>query len=126
MALLDLRDAGGTDHLTAVAAGVEWVRSHPETDAALLDEATGAIWRKVGRREPRKLVRAIRAASTSVAPRLTVGLLDRAFPAGVVDHECRPYELGWLLYAWHSARIAGPSGHAPDPGVREEAQRGGV
>jgi hypothetical protein len=22
----------------------------------------------------------------------------------VVDHECRPYELGWLLYAWLPTR----------------------
>jgi len=21
-------------------------------------------------------------------------------PPGRVDYECRPYELGWLLYAW--------------------------
>ena len=22
------------------------------------------------------------------------------FPPGPIDYECRPYELGWLLYAW--------------------------
>jgi hypothetical protein len=27
--------------------------------------------------------------------------LDLIFPPGVVDRECRPFELGWLLYAWH-------------------------
>ena len=28
--------------------------------------------------------------------------LDRLYPPGTVDHECRPYELGWLLMAWLS------------------------
>ena len=31
-----------------------------------------------------------------------VAALDRVYPPGVVDHECRPYELGWLLYTWLS------------------------
>jgi hypothetical protein len=31
-------------------------------------------------------------------------LLDRVCPPGVIDYECRPYELGWLLYAWVGAR----------------------
>ncbi len=100
MALFELHEAGGDDHRAAVVAGLRWLRNHPETDADLLDEATGAVWRKVGRREPRKLVRSARAVATALSPDARLGLLDRAFPPTVIDHECRPYELGWLLYAW--------------------------
>lgn len=100
MALLDLAAAGGPDHRDAIALGLSWIASRPETAEPLLDPLTGAIWRKVGRREKRKAVRVIRSISTSVSPRLRLGVLDRAFPPGPVDHECRPYELGWLLYAW--------------------------
>ena len=107
MALFDLQEAGGDDHRAAAVAGLRWLQVRPETDAALLDEATGAIWRKVGRREPRKLVRSVRAAATAVSPRARLGLLDRTCPPTVVDHECRPYELGWLLYAWLSAGTDG-------------------
>jgi N-acetylglucosaminyldiphosphoundecaprenol N-acetyl-beta-D-mannosaminyltransferase len=40
------------------------------------------------------------AAAAAVSPGLHPPGLDRAFPAVKVDYECRPYELGWLLYAW--------------------------
>ena len=58
------------------------------------------IWRKVGRTEPPKAARAIGAAVTSLRPGTQVPGLDALLPPGAVDHECRPYELGWLLYAW--------------------------
>jgi hypothetical protein len=119
MALFDLQEAGGDDHRTAVVAGLHWMQAHPETEAGLLDGATGAVWRKVGRREPRKLVRSTRAAATAVSPRVRLGLLDRICPPTVLDYECRPYELGWLLYAWKSggpgaARRLGPAGPVED------------
>lgn len=113
MVLLELHECGGDDHRDAVVRGLSWIFEHPESRESLLDPATGAIWRKVGRREPRKAARSIRAVSTSVRPGLTLRWLDRLFPAGPVDHECRPYELGWLLYAWTPARIADAMGRAP-------------
>jgi hypothetical protein len=100
MALLDLLDAGGDDHSDAIALGLSWLRSHPETREDLIDGPTGVVWRKVGRREPLKAARSIRAVTTWLRPGLRLGALDRIIPPGVVDHECRPYELGWLLYAW--------------------------
>lgn len=100
MALFDLAEAGGADHRAAIAAGLSWLADHPEVSEPLLDEASGAIWRKAGRREPRKAVRSIRSVTTAVSPRLRLRMLDRVFPPTVIDYECRPYELGWLLYAW--------------------------
>lgn len=110
MALLELAGAGGADHRAAVARGVRWLSRHPEVQAELLDETTGAIWRKVGRREPRKAVRSARALATAVSPRLRLRALDRLFPPVRVDRECRPYELGWLLYAWGATPAAGRHG----------------
>ena len=37
MALLDLREAGGTDYLPAVAKGLNWLLSHPEVKDELID-----------------------------------------------------------------------------------------
>jgi hypothetical protein len=102
MALFDLTEAGGPDFGPAIVRGLDWIRHRPETEAALVDESLGVIWRKVGRRERRKAVRTVRAVTTAVRPGLRLDWLDAAFPPGPVDHECRPYELGWLLYAWHS------------------------
>jgi hypothetical protein len=100
MALFDLYESGGADHRVAIASGLSWLKAHPESTAELISAQTGAVWRKVGRREPPKAVRSIRAVTTSLSPRLRIRALDRLFMPGVVDHECRPYELGWLLYAW--------------------------
>lgn len=109
MALLDLREAGGADHLGAVAKGLRWLDRHPEVDAPLVSEQQGVIWRKVGRSEPRKAVRMVSAVTTALKPGLHLPGLDAIFPPDRVDRECRPYELGWLLYAWLSggAVVAG-------------------
>jgi hypothetical protein len=105
MALFDLIDCGGDDHRAAIADGLSWLTVHPESDSELLDPTTGAIWRKIGRKEPRKALRSIRAVTTSMSPGFRLGFLDKVFRPGVVDYECRPYEIGWLLYAWLSSGV---------------------
>lgn len=102
MALLDLREAGGTDYMRALARGMRWLDGPNEAGRSMVSGADGVIWRKVARREPAKLVRYVSAATTSIKAGMTLPGLDRMFPPGEVDHECRPYELGWLLYAWLS------------------------
>jgi hypothetical protein len=106
MALLDLADAGGDGHLDAIRRGLRWLAGPPEGRSAspaqmVLDEPP-ITWRKVARADHRKVVRGLRAASTRIVPGARIAALDRVYPPGVVDHECRPYELGWLLYTWLS------------------------
>jgi len=117
MALMDLFDAGGDDHRDAMALGVRWLSTHPEVLGELVDPRFGVIWRKVGRREPAKAVRKMNAATTAIRPGLKAPGLDRLCPTTLVDHECRPYELGWLLYAWQR------TGPAVVPSQSEEVQR---
>ena len=102
MALLDLREAGGADHSDAVARGLGWLEEHPEVSVPLVSHENNVIWRKAARREPKKAVRAISAMTTALRPGLLLPGLDAIFPPCEVDYECRPYELGWLLYAWLS------------------------
>ena len=101
MALLDLAHGGGTAYPDAVDAGIRWVFDRPEVDVDLVDAGRGVIWRKVGRREPAKALRKGNAALSAVLASARVPAADRLFPATEVDRECRPYELGWLLYAWN-------------------------
>ena len=107
MALLDLADAGGDGQLDAIRRGLRWLAGPPEaaqsasTVQLVLDDPP-ITWRKVARADHRKVVRGLRAASTRIVPGARVAALDRVYPPGVVDHECRPYELGWLLYTWLS------------------------
>jgi hypothetical protein len=99
-ALLELWEAGGADHRAAVAQGLGWLVSPPETRADLICDELGVVWRKVGRHEPAKFVRKARSAASASTPGLRLPWLDVVFPPGRVDRECRPFELGWLLYAW--------------------------
>ena len=113
MALADLAAAGGDDHADAVYRGLDWLTTHPEVFDDLVDAPLGVIWRKVGRREPAKLVRKLNAVTTSLRPGL-VAPTDSLFPATLIDHECRPYELGWLLYAWSRPTFASPVSADPE------------
>ncbi|MHC3468711.1 hypothetical protein ACYF6T_08355 [Streptomyces sp. 7R007] len=110
-ALLDLADAGGTDFGAAVRRGLRWMTDvpelagRPEKKEPLILDDLGVTWRKVFRGDPRKAVRAARGLTTRVAPNLRLGVLDRVYPPLAVDRECRPYEFGWMLYAWQGGRI---------------------
>jgi hypothetical protein len=101
MALRALREFGGVDCRSAIERGLAWLGGAPELDgASLIDERHGFAWRKVGRREPRKLTRRLQAAASVLHPGLRVPGVDALFPPCVIDYECRPYEIGWMLYAW--------------------------
>jgi hypothetical protein len=105
MALLDLYDAGGTDHRAALAKGLAWLDRRPESDEAMVSPQDGVIWRKIGRTEPPKLVRSVAAVTTALVTGWRLPGMDSAFPPGKVDRECRPYEFGWMLYAWRSRGV---------------------
>jgi hypothetical protein len=102
MALLDLADAGGARHLDAISRGLGWLAEPPETNEDLIVDEPPVTWRKVARNDHGKAIRGLRAMSTRVRPGWRLAALDRVFAPGVVDHECRPYELGWLLMTWLS------------------------
>jgi hypothetical protein len=131
MALLDLAEAGGQRHTGAICRGLRWLAAPPEAaeDLAVPPGAGGdpaaagpaATWRKVARHDPHKAVRGLRAAATRVRPGARLAVLDRLFPPGTVDHECRPYELGWLLYTWLARSRSWQDGHSWQDGGRVPA-----
>jgi hypothetical protein len=100
MALLDLLDAGGPDYSAAMRLGVKWMEHAPEVGRSLIDEPNHVIWRKVGRSDPKKLVRKIRAGASWVHPRLRLQWINGLLPPRTIDFESRPYHLGWVLHAW--------------------------
>ena len=100
MGLFELAEAGGPDHAREIRLGLEWLRRPAEKDVALVDDTAPAIWRKIGRTEPGKLVRSARAVLSRMHPGLRFGWMDRVFEPSTVDYECRPYHLGWVLDAW--------------------------
>ncbi len=105
MALLAAREATGVDFSAAIHRGLDWLEHSPELGGrSLVDDAAGLVWRKVARREPGKLSRALQAGASRLHPGLRVPGLDLAFPPLAVDYEDRPYHLGWLLYAFPANR----------------------
>ena len=104
MALLDLAEAGGGDYAEPIRKGLRWLLGPAELGGAdggramLLDDA-GLTVRKVFRGDPHKVVR----AANAVTSRARAGLrlpIDRVFRPTAIDRECRPYEFGWLYFAW--------------------------
>ncbi|MCG3128937.1 MAG: hypothetical protein CHACPFDD_03833 [Phycisphaerae bacterium] len=105
MALHALRDAGGDEHADMVEAGLAWLERSPELGgASLIDESAGLIWRKVARREPRKLARRVQAVASAIHPALRVPGVDVLMPPHAIDYESRPYHMGWILLAWPPQR----------------------
>jgi hypothetical protein len=100
MALFELLEAGGFDSRSSIAAGFDWLSCAPEIGEGMLEEDELVIWRKVGRTDPKKLVRKIRAGASRVHRPWRITALDQLFPPRLIDFECRPYEFGWMLYAW--------------------------
>jgi hypothetical protein len=100
MALRALRTSSGDSNDFAALRGLRWLLEPAELDGSLMDREAGVVWRKVARREPGKLSRTLQALTSRVHPRLRMPGLEQIFRPGAVDYECRPYELGWLLYAW--------------------------
>lgn len=105
MALLDLWEAGGSAHWRNIISGLDWLDAHPEVGEALVSDRIGVVWRKVGRRDPAKLARKLAAASSALHTGGRPLGIDWMFPADRIDHECRPYEFGWMLYAWLSGGV---------------------
>ena len=100
MALIELAGAGGRNFAPKVASGLAWLTERPEVSDPLIDNDLDVVWRSVRRREPRRATRTTRAVLTAAWPGAKIPLLDRVAPPTRIDAECRPYELGWLLYAW--------------------------
>jgi len=115
MALLAVARASGNGAAcrTAVERGLAWLEAAPELSGqSLIDRPAGIIWRKVGRWEPGRLVRGVRASSTRLHPALRLPGADLVFPPGRIDYETRPYHMGWILYAWNGNQTAESPSHS--------------
>jgi hypothetical protein len=87
MTLLPLGKAAGIDFQPWINKGLEWIDQHNELSVNMEDDGTNVIWRCIRQSRVRRVSEAL------------FGAPGNSQPAGLsVLHECRPYELGWLLY----------------------------
>jgi hypothetical protein len=100
MAILASDYVSQQDHLKQIELGIRWVFGNNEVEEDLVRHDKGIIWRDVEKNEVAKLSRRARGV-LSVAGlsglHRWAGTWIRGFH---VNRECRPYELGWILYAW--------------------------
>ena len=95
MALLALSQAVDADYRRAITLSQAWLRRN-ELGVDLVDRAAGTIWRDIEPDEGR-LGRTVRQARSVVGWKAPAGAAD---PAGLkINHETRPYEWAWCLYA---------------------------
>jgi hypothetical protein len=89
MALFALQNTSNANFDEHIYKGLEWINGANELQEDLEDTATGVIWRCIRRHKSASYIAPIRA------------VLGRAPKSSAMEtlYECRPYELGWLIYA---------------------------
>ena len=90
MALLAVADATGEDFSKSIFRGLDWVSGRNELNLDMRDAANHIVWRSFYQGRYRRY--ANRISNLAGLPGSAGGLQ--------VKYECRPYELGWLLYAF--------------------------
>ena len=89
MALFAAEDACNADFCEPIYKGLEWIGGANELQQSLEDKSASLVWRCI---RPAKSTSNLARLSALVGQERTGGTLR-------ILHECRPYELGWLLYA---------------------------
>jgi hypothetical protein len=96
MVLFALGEATNTDFTPWIYKGLGWIANN-ELSVNMEDAAANAVWRCIA---PGKAARLWR-----VAKNLIGRSEDSESRSGLhVLYECRPYELGWMLYAFADKR----------------------
>jgi hypothetical protein len=95
MALLAMEEATGQDFRKPILTGLDWIAGHNELNLDMRDPASNVIWRCFYQSKYKSYSNELLGLA---------GLPDS--PNGLmVRYECRPYELGWLLYAFASRAL---------------------
>ena len=95
MTLFALGDALGNAFDPWIYKGLRWINSDNELDFEMEDSSAGVIWRCIQRKRPSRAryLKARLGIHSDALRHEGNSELEALF-------ECRPYELGWLLYAF--------------------------
>lgn len=95
MTLLKLAEVTNQDFNSWIFRGLTWINSNNELKFEMEDRSKDIIWRCIFRSR-RSVARYLKASVGAYSE-----TLEHDNPADLkVLYECRPYELGWLLYAF--------------------------
>jgi hypothetical protein len=94
LALFAVADVGGKDFSRELYLGLEWIYGANELHQDMRDADTKVVWRCIRPAKSRRYLDQARAM-------LHLHYGAQTPPSELhVLHECWPYELGWLLYAF--------------------------
>jgi hypothetical protein len=99
MVLLEVGESLGVDFQPAVERSLQWVFGKNELNVSMIDSDLEIIWRGLERKGMRRYIhqgsRLLHYYGLLFAARWL-----KAIPGTAIIYECRPYHLGWLLYAF--------------------------
>ena len=98
MALVEVMRAAGQDYTSAIELGFKWTFGDNELAHDLVLREHGLILRDLHRRGIGRARRALRGALWCLGRRNGSGRGHQS-ARFAINHECRPYHLGWVLYA---------------------------
>lgn len=99
MVLLEVGEILGMDFQEAVERSLNWVFGANELNMPMIDYDAGMIWRAQRRKGMQQyILQASRVAHYYRLP--CIARVLRAAPGRALEYECRPYHLGWILYAF--------------------------
>jgi hypothetical protein len=100
MAIMASDRVSRQDHSDKIELGMQWNFGVNELEENLVHQEEGIIWRDIERNEPAKLTRRIRSICSVAGLSGLHRLAGKCVNGFRVNRECRPYHLGWILYAW--------------------------
>jgi hypothetical protein len=98
MVLLDVGERLGVEFQEPVERSLQWVFGSNEIGTSMIDRELEVIWRGLGRKGIRRYI--LQASRLLHYGLSSSARLLNAFPGTAIIYECRPYHLGWLLYAF--------------------------
>lgn len=108
MAILASDRLSGHDHSEEIELGMRWLFEKNELDKNMVLNESGIVLRDIEKREPEKASRNLRALLCVSGLRPLHYLAGKCYTGFHVNYECRPYHLGWILYAWANHNISKP------------------
>ena len=84
MSLFALGKASGTNFARWIYKGLDWIDRRNELSVNMEDASAGVIWRCIGQTKLKRLTGVFSGQNSRQGLKIV--------------YECRPYELGWLLY----------------------------
>ena len=98
MALMALAEVDRADYRPAILRGLSWLDGGNALGRQMVDQEGGLILRSIRRK--RVVDRAVLAANSAWGLAFSRPVIGDLGPLLELNTTCRPYLLGWLLYAW--------------------------